>query len=121
MTSPPSQTPKPPALWPPLRIETRRFVLVAELKGGDYIRHIGAPGDQTGFAADHGVMDFACVLVPSAGGFEQFAPKLGFELGDCFLLHGLPSHLDTVDKSVPADYRGFDGYFAISESANCHT
>ena len=67
-------------------------VLPAEANGGDHVGHVSALGDQTWFAADHGVIDFARFFIARVGGLDQLAPELTFELSNGFLLHGCPPY-----------------------------
>jgi hypothetical protein len=48
VTSPPSQTSRPPVLWPPPRIDARQFVITSKIHAGDDVRRVGAFGYEAG-------------------------------------------------------------------------
>ncbi len=64
-----------------------QILLRAEPDRGDYVSHIGALRNQTGLAADHGVIDLARLVVARIGGLNYLTSKLALELQNCFLLH----------------------------------
>ena len=82
MTRPSSQTPRPPALWPPPRMETGKPVLAPKRTAVDDVGHVGALRDQARLAADHGVVDFAGLVVARVFRLDQFAAELSSELID---------------------------------------
>jgi hypothetical protein len=63
-------------------------LLPTEIECGNDIGHVSTLGDQARFAADHGVVYFACFVVSRVGGFNQLATELISEFIDGFLLHG---------------------------------
>src|SRR5436190_6095208 len=65
-----------------------QIMLPAETNGGNHVGHISALRDQTRFATDHGVIDFAGFLITRVGGLDQLTAELTLELSDRFLLHG---------------------------------
>jgi hypothetical protein len=87
-----------------------QIMLPAEMNGGNHVGHVSALGDQTRFAANHGVIDFALLLVARVGGLDQITPELTFEFSDSFLLHGFLHNL--------GKYRGFDKYLAMGGVRN---
>jgi hypothetical protein len=75
-----------------------QIMLLAKTNGGHHIGHVSALGDQTRFATNHGVIDFALFFVARVSGLEQITPELSFEFIDCFLLHRF---LDILQISLP--------------------
>src|SRR5581483_8509107 len=65
----------------------QQIMLPAEVNGGNHVGHVRTLGDQTGFAANHSVIDLALFFVARICGLDQITPKLAFEFIDGFLLH----------------------------------
>src|SRR5581483_1442325 len=84
-------------------------LFTAEVNGSNHVGDVSALGDQTRFAADHGVINFARFLVTRIVRFDQLSAQLSFELIKRFLLHGLPPD---------PEYHGFDNYSATAGVPN---
>jgi hypothetical protein len=78
------------------------------MNGRHYVGYVGTLGDQTRFAINHGVVDFALFLVLLAGRFNQLTAELTFEFIDIFLLHVFLSFRATLPwrlaTQAPADH-----------------
>jgi hypothetical protein len=64
-----------------------QLLLPAEMNGSDYVGHVSALGDQTRFATDHGVIDFARFFITCVGGLDKITAELIPELNNGFFFH----------------------------------
>src|SRR5207244_12276025 len=65
-----------------------QVLLPAEMNRGNHVGYVSTLGDQTRFAAHHGVIDFAVFFLARIGGLDQIAPEPAFKFSDSLLLHG---------------------------------
>src|SRR5580704_6848236 len=80
----------------------QQLLLPAEMNGSDYVGHVSALGDQTRFATDHSVIDFARFFITRVGWLDKITPELIPELnnGFCFhrFLHLWPDLADSIPR-----------------------
>jgi hypothetical protein len=83
-------------------------VFAAELDRRDHVGDVGALGNQTGLAIDHGVIDFSLLVVTRIRWFDQITTKLTLEFSHILLLHWF-LHLRQIRMTVLRRWRGFFG------------
>ena len=62
-------------------------MLAAEVDRGDHVAYVHTPGDHHWPLVDHGVEEFACLLVIGIGPLDQPTPKTLLKLSDGLRLH----------------------------------
>src|SRR4051794_36960508 len=67
------------------------LIIAAETHRGHDVRHIGALGDQSRLAADHGIVNLPGALVTRVLRLNQFSAKLTTELRHCLWFQHIPS------------------------------
>ena len=82
ITRPSSHTPRPPALWPPPRMDTSSLLLAGEVHGGDDVGDVGASRDEAGPAVDHRVVDLASLVVLRVAGLDELPAQAALERGN---------------------------------------
>ena len=77
MTTPSSQVPRPPPLWPPPRIASSRLVITSEADRRGDVVGVRAARDQRRPPVDHRVEDDARLLVVGVLRTDQPAAEVG--------------------------------------------
>ena len=62
-------------------------MLAAEVDRGDHVAYVHTPGDHQRPLVDHGVEEFACLVVVGIGPLDQPTPKVLLELNNGLRLH----------------------------------
>src|SRR6516162_8273430 len=75
-------------------------VLPPEMNRCHHIGYVCAPGNQSRFAANHGVIHSACVFIAFIRRFDQCTPELSSEFNDGLLIHDI---LRIPDSASPAE------------------
>src|ERR1700722_11550649 len=83
----------------------QQVILPGKMYGREDIRNVSALSDEPRSAADHRVIDFACLVVTRVCGFDQLASELALELSNGFLVHRF--------LSDPGNSHGFNSYCAM--------